>query len=455
MKCENPTACDWKMLILLAAVNLICLIFLASQLILLTGHDYGLALTHLLDTHFAIISHGLSLFEYSPSFCGGIFNFANPNSGSLSLTQLLVYIAGPEIGIRALYILASAIGGAGMFWCCRQSALSTSAAVIAASCMTLSGVFLVKLVVGHLLYYHLLLTPLIAACLLRAKDHFLSSKPLKTFAFTGTAAMLTSLSIYGGVAGFLLPFMASILLLWLMSGGLREQVMRPMALFVIYLGLSAILSAPKVEASLSLFATIGNRDFYSLPGFDFKGLLSYIGSALFLVPDSDKINSSMSNASWYMGWHEIYVGLPQLGLISAVAYVIFKPTSLKGLSVNNYGRFGSFVILMLLLLPLVLNYYSPSWHGVIKALPVLGDSSNMLRWSCLYVPAFAMGVGQIFRNVDLFAPRSAALVIAMMFVQLVAIFVISQHLLAKENFDPSSILAKWHNDPHGYCRSNS
>jgi len=448
MESENKTARDRKMVLLFAAINLICLIFMASQLILLTGHDYGLALTRLLDTHFAMISHGLSLFEYSPSFCGGIFNFANPNSGSLSLTQLLVYIAGPEIGIKALYVIASAIGGVGMFWCGRQSALSTSAALIAASCFTLSGVFLVKLVVGHLLYYHLLLTPLIAAFLLRATYHFLSGKLLATVACAGAAAMLTSLSIYGGVAGFLLPFMASVLLLWLMCGGLREQLVRPMALFVFYLGLAVILSAPKIEASLSLFSNIGNRDFYSLPGFGFSGLLSYIASALFLVPDADRINSSMSNATWYMGWHEIYVGLPQLGLVSAAVWVLFRPASLKGLSVGNYGRFGTFGILTLLLLPLALNYYSPSWHGFIKALPVLGDSSNMLRWTCLYVPAFAMGVGQIFRNVDLFAPRPAALVIAMMVVTSWWQYsVISQHLLAKENFDPSGILAQWHSDP--------
>jgi len=437
-----------KLIILFAAVNLICLIFLASQLIHLTGHDYGLALTRLLDTHFAMISHGLSLYEYSPSFCAGIFNFANPNSGSLSLTQLLVYIAGPEIGIRALYVIASAVGGIGMFWCGRQSAISTSAALIAAGCFTLSGVFLVKLVVGHLLYYHLLLVPLIAAFLLRATHHFLSGKLLATVACAGVAAMLTSLSIYGGVAGFLLPFMSSILLLWLMCGGLREQLVRSMALFVFYLGLAVILSAPKIEASLSLFSNIGNRDFYSIPGFGFSGLLSYVASALFLIPDADQINTSMSNATWYMGWHEIYVGLPQLGLVSVVVWVMFKPASLKGLSVRNYGRFGTFGILTLMLLPLALNYYSLLWHGFVKSLPVLGDSSNMLRWTCLYVPAFAMGIGQVFRTIDIFAPRPAVLVMMMMMLTSWWQYsVISQNLLAKENFDPSGILAQWHSDP--------
>jgi hypothetical protein len=436
------------LIILLVAVYVCCLFFLASQLIQLTGHDYGLALTRLLDTHFTMISHGLSLFEYSPSFCGGVFNFANPNSGSLSLTQLLVYIGGPEIGIKALYITTSMIGGLGIFWCGRQASLGVSAALISAGCFTLSGVFLSKLVVGHLLYYHLLLAPLVAAFVLKATEHFLRGSHLATIVFAGSAAIITALSIYGGVAGFLLPFMASILLLWLMCGALRQHHFKPIALFAFYLSLAAALSAPKIEASLALFSTIGNRDFYGLPGFGFSGLVSYVISGLFLVPNVDSINDSMSNATWHMGWHEIYVGLPQLALIASFIYILRKPASLRNLSIRNYGRFGVFVIFGLLLLPLGLNYYSPSWHRLIEVLPILGDSSNMMRWACLYVPAFAIAVGQLFRNFDMLAPRPAIVIVAMMVTTTWWQYsVINKHLLAEENFDPSGILAQWHSDP--------
>ena len=61
-----------RWIVLLAAVLILCLGFLAHQLILLNGHDYGLALTRLLDTHFAVIKQGVGLYEYSPAFCGGI-----------------------------------------------------------------------------------------------------------------------------------------------------------------------------------------------------------------------------------------------------------------------------------------------------------------------------------------------------------------------------------------------
>jgi hypothetical protein len=445
---EEKTHKKRVLIVLFVVVNLGCLFFLANELIRLSGHDYGLALNRLLDTHFSIISHGLSLFEYTPSFCGGVFNFANPNSGSLSLTQLLVYFVGPEIGIKLLYIITSIIGGLGVFWCVRLSAVGVSAALVAAACFTFSGVFVTKLVVGHGLYYHLLFAPLIAAFLLKATKNFLHGSYIAAIVFTGLAGIITSLSIYGGVAGFFLPFMASILLVWLLCGALRENNLKPIALFVFYLGLTAILSAPKIEASIALFSTIGSRDFYRLPGFGFAGLFSYIFSALFWVPDADSINSSMLNRHWHMGWHEIYVGLPQLALVAAFIYVLLKPVRLKTLSVRNYGWLGVIGILVVLLLPLGLNYYSPIWHLVIKAVPILGESSNMLRWTCLYVPAFAIAVGQLFRNADILSLRPAVAVILMMLgTTWWQYSVINKNLLSSENFNPAGILAQWHSDP--------
>ena len=436
------------MLMALAGTLLLCLGFLANGLILLNGHDYGLALTRLLDSHFATLTQGVGLYEYSPAFCGGVFNFANPNSGSLSLSQLLVSLVGPETGIKALFVVASCLGAAGIFWSVRLAGLPTSAAIIAAICFALSGVFVTKLVVGHLLYYHLVLAPLAAAFLVKATTDLLKGLYLPALTFVAAAAAVTSLSIYGGVAGFLLPFMASILIIWLMSGGMRDQPVRALCLFAVYLVLSVGLSAPKIEASMALFSNIGNRDFYSLPGFDAGGLLAYMLSALFLIPDSDQINNVMFNAEWYMGWHEIYVGLPGMALLAAVALGVRKPAVFKAFALSSFGRLGSVGIIVTLLVPLLLNYYSPAWHRFLEALPVLGDSSNMLRWSCVYVPAFAIGVGRIFADIDILSPRPAIVMVAIMMATAGWQYtVINANLVEKETFDPAEILSQWHSDP--------
>ena len=75
-----------------------------------------------------------------------------------------------------------------------------------------------------------------------------------------------------------------------MCGGLRHRSVKPLCMFAAYLALSAALSAPKIEASLALFSNIQGRDFYSLPGFDAGGVLAYMLSALFLVPNADRIS---------------------------------------------------------------------------------------------------------------------------------------------------------------------
>ena len=435
-------------LVALAGTLVLCLGFLANGLILLNGHDYGLALTRLLDSHFATLTQGVGLYEYSPAFCGGVFNFANPNSASLSLSQLLVSLIGPETGIKALFVVASCLGSAGIFWSARLAGLPNSAAIIAASCFALSGVFVTKLVVGHLLYYHLVLAPLAAAFLVKATTDFLKGSHLPALAFVAAAAAITSLSIYGGVAGFLLPFMASILIIWLMSGGLREQPVKALCLFAVYLILSVGLSAPKIEASMALFSNIGNRNFYSLPGFDAGGVIAYMLSALFLIPDSDQINSVMFNAEWYLGWHEIYVGLPVMALLAAVIWGVRKPAVFKAFAWPAFGRLGSVGIIVTLLVPLLLNFYSPAWHRFLEALPVLGDSSNMLRWSCVYVPAFAMAIGYVFREMNVLTPRPALVMVAMMAATAGWQYsVINTNLVEKETFDPSEILSQWHSDP--------
>ena len=443
---ENSRSGKW-LTTLLVFVLCLSLGFLANQLILLNGHDYGLVLTRLLDTHYAFILQGLSLHEYSPAFCGGVFNFANPNSSSLSLSQILVSGFGAELGIKFLFILVSLGGALGVFCCSRLAALPVSSALIAAGCFALSGIFVTKLVVGHLLFYHLMLAPVIAALLLKSIHELLLKKHVGAMVFACLAAAITSSSIYGGVAGFLLPFMASILITWLICGGMRERPMKSLGLFAAYLVLATALSAPKIEASIALFSNVGNRDFYSMPGFDLSGLVLYNLSSLFSVPDSDRINDLMLNAEWYMGWHEIYVGLPSIVGVSAVIWVLFRPSSLKVFGLSQFGLLGTIGIGITLLVPLLLNYHSSGWNQVIESLPILGDSSNMLRWSCVYVPAFALAMGLIFKDLDILVPKLTMAAIAMMVATTYWNYaVINENLVAKETFNPDEILSYWHDD---------
>ena len=39
-----------------------------------------------------------------------------------------------------------------------------------------------------------------------------------------------------------------------------------------------------------------------------------------------------------------------------------------------------------LLLPICLNYYTPTWNAILKHLPILKNSTSLIRWISLYIP---------------------------------------------------------------------
>lgn len=57
------------------------------------GHDFSLALTGTYDGFLWFINNGIFTPPwFTPSFCGGVPNFANPQSGYYSLPQFLGFI---------------------------------------------------------------------------------------------------------------------------------------------------------------------------------------------------------------------------------------------------------------------------------------------------------------------------------------------------------------------------
>ncbi|OGO17175.1 MAG: hypothetical protein A2Z02_04745 [Chloroflexi bacterium RBG_16_48_7] len=43
-------------------------------------------------------------------------------------------------------------------------------------------------------------------------------------------------------------------------------------------------------------------------------------------------------------------------------------------------------ILLILTVPLALNYYSPAWNRLLKSIPLIKSLSNFLRWFIIYIP---------------------------------------------------------------------
>ena len=63
------------------------------------------------------------------------------------------------------------------------------------------------------------------------------------------------------------------------------------------------------------------------------------------------------------------------------------------------------------------------------------------------MPAFALAMGRVFNELNILSPRPAIAMIAMMIVTTWwQHSTVGTNLVAKENFNPSEILAQWHSD---------
>jgi hypothetical protein len=94
----------------------------------------------------------------------------------------------------------------------------------------------------------------------------------------------------------------------------------------------------------------------------------------------------------------------------------------------------------LLLLPLLLNTYSPAWNEILKNLPLIGASSSLVRWFVIYVPILAIGSAALIDSInpeDEIRTRLAAVAIIAVF-GLTAI--VDRKFYEVQSYDPSAIV---------------
>lgn len=432
----------------LVIVCLVALALLARLLVTLGGHDYAYFLPRLLDNHLYYQANGLGIKEYTASFCAGIFEFANPQSLALSLPQLLASLFGPVAGIQLTYIAASAAAGAGLYGCARGAGLTQMSALIAALLMTFNGFLLTRMMVGHLTFFNLGFGPVIAMFMLYGVQAYASSHRARSAVFGGAASLLATSIIYGG-GGVMIPQIAAMVgLLLLVCGGFATRWHVWFRFFGFVSVATLLMSAPKLEAMLALTGNL-RRDFYPLPGVGVTDLPLVVLQTVLWIPNADLLNNVLQNKQFFLSWHEwnysvspIWVLLVASGLVmghragnqqmkDAVAW-------LSGSSLRTAA------LLIILTIPLALNIYTPSWNATLKSLPVIGESSSMMRWLLVYMPALCLLAGWVWRHVDkVRLVPLGALVIGLSIQQ----YQIHSKLLATEldAYDQTVITTPWHN----------
>jgi len=227
--------------------------------------------------------------------------------------------------------------------------------------------------------------------------------------------------------------------------GLKSKQLKISLVFLLFfLTLSALLASPKIEASLAL-VEINPRGFYKLPGFEFFDALKFIFTSLLWIPDSKTVNEALLNKDWILGWHELYYGLSPIILILFFALISSKFRRKISSSIKRNSSI-SILFLLFFFIPILLNYYSPSWNSVIKDMPIIGQSSNLVRFVFILIPIFAIASGLIFEKITLKKVyKLSFILVTILFLGFYQYFVITLHLNPfKVEYKPDDIVNAWY-----------
>ena len=346
------------------------------------GHDYGLHFPNLLAGHFWSLENGiLSLPWFTPAQCGGLPFFADLNVGVYSFPQLLSSWFSPLSAVQITFYIFAALGFLGFYIFLRASLkLSMATSLIGASLYFWNGFYAYRMVIGHLVDHGVMLFPWILYFLNRPIS---SGRGAWPYIKASVAPGLLWAYIFhsGGTAHILLPGFVALLavaLLLRMRDALSQSFISLLALSGAW---ALALSAAKINGALA-FLSHFPRDFYELTGIaKFSHLIWLVAEGVLWSPSLETLSKSLTNNHFTLDMHELEYGLSPLPLLIALAYLFFVGTK----SLKHYlWRKELWLLCVLSLVPIVLNFHTAWLHDGLKSVWLLGSQVNLLRWFLFY-----------------------------------------------------------------------
>lgn len=355
------------------------------------GHDWQYVLPSFLDGYYSAITEGyFHIPWFTPAFCGGVPKFPNPQDQYFTLPQILMFFLAPVNAVRITVLCFGAAGFAGMYLLLRSVfRCGAAAALLGATVFLFNGFYSVGMIMGHFNKHGFMLLPLCALLLLKAG----SQNGVRAAAAVSAVAVCFAYMVYAGAFMLLLIMCAAIAGIGLLAV-LRGADFR-FSRFAAFASASAALALPLSAAKLaavSAFMHSFPRDFYSLPGIPrLADMPVFLLTALFGDSAPLAESSIFVSEKWVFAFHEFNFGITWVPavLIAAgcVAWLkeIPPPAKMRGRMVAAAAAFC-----FIMAVPAALNYLSPGWHGFLKSVPVIKNSSGNLRWLAVYIPVLAV-----------------------------------------------------------------
>jgi hypothetical protein len=269
------------------------------------------------------------------------------------------------------------------------------------------------------------------------------------------AGMLMAYMFQAGMVNVVLPVLVSVVVIGLLHRLLQQQSPMFYRRLLLAGGIALALCSAKLAAAMAYLQYFG-RDTYRLPGlrsvFDTTVLAV---RSLFLGGEAayELFPRAFVNLQWLLERHEFEFGITAVPLLFLVAGGVrlcrrgrrAAPGQWRATSWWHLGA-----VVTLLLLPILLNYYTPQWNAVLKHTPILKNSSVLLRWLSLYIPVVILLAAVWFER-TVSAPRSQPVVVLLSLALVVLLnSTANRTYYHAQPYDPAQILQAYQRVQQGH-----
>lgn len=389
------------------------------------GIDFTYFLPRLLDGYFWFLSNGFfSVPWFTPSFCGGIPAYANPQSVYYSVTQLLTIFVDPVRSVYWTILIFEFLGFAG-FYILLRGAFSTGVipAVLGGYLFMFNSFFIHRLITGHLPYQAYMLTPFILYFMLRPLPPTGQRRGGRLALDVACAGMIFAYMVYSGMNSLGVPVILSIALCGMAHGALHGGDRDFWTRLALGGAAGVALSISKM-AAMGAFASNFPRSGYPMLGLDsLTNMVWFLGQTLFFWPDGTLIRGARLFAEgkyWVMSpqYYEFSVSPGPLLIIIVGALMWGRgrrerqetrrpstPAILRGLAM---------VTVIVIPIFLAFNFKIPALEAMLKKIPLISSHGHFTTWFVIYIPLIIIATAMALQRPPLSRVAGTLVVITLL-----------------------------------------
>jgi hypothetical protein len=414
------------------------------------GHDYGLGLPALLDGYFWFHTNGLlEIPWFTPSFCGGSLTYTNINNGFYSVCQFLAFVVDPVTAVRLNFIFYAGMGMLGFYVLLRAGfQFGREISFLGAGIFLFNGFFSHRMIIGHLSFGSFMLIPFVAFFFLRPICQQEKWRIWQFIFDMMAGGLLFSSMIQAGFSSMMMPAIISIVMIGLVHnlvyGKSREFWIRWIGGG--FFGLLFCLS--KLAAIYYVMENFSRSD-YLLPGAKtFFHAAWLLAKSLFISPSVDPFRvKAFTNMQWALERHEWEYDVTLVPL-ALLLYGLWRIRFKKGglfVYLNHWASILQVGLLIILLfVPVGLNTYSPAWNEVLKHVPIIRNSSSLIRWFAIYIPITILLSVLVIEKSGL--PRKPRLIITWLGISVVILVnaFTNRDFYNSQSYDPDEVVSAYY-----------